>query len=75
MFFCPLLASWASTGKDAGGAPQLKAARWFSFDDLKKFTRNFSEMNEIGSGGYGKVKCFVLLSNNVRCFKNLVSVG
>ncbi|MQL99849.1 hypothetical protein Taro_032580 [Colocasia esculenta] len=48
-------ASWAPAGKDSGGAPQLKGARWFSFDDLKKSTNSFSEANEIGSGGYGKV--------------------
>ncbi|XXG86028.1 hypothetical protein AAC387_Pa11g1012 [Persea americana] len=48
-------ASWAPTGKDSGGAPQLKGARWFSHDELRKSTSNFSESNEIGSGGYGKV--------------------
>ncbi|XP_061354088.1 leucine-rich repeat receptor protein kinase HPCA1 [Gastrolobium bilobum] len=48
-------ASWAPSGKDSGGAPQLKGARWFSYDDLKKCTSNFSESNEIGFGGYGKV--------------------
>ncbi|KAI7725405.1 hypothetical protein M8C21_018595, partial [Ambrosia artemisiifolia] len=48
-------ASWASTGKDGGGAPQLKGARWFSYDELKKSTNNFSVANQIGSGGYGKV--------------------
>ncbi|KAK9052571.1 hypothetical protein SSX86_029200 [Deinandra increscens subsp. villosa] len=48
-------ASWASSGKDGGGAPQLKGARWFSYDELKKSTSNFSEANQIGSGGYGKV--------------------
>ncbi|KAJ0027496.1 hypothetical protein Pint_36262 [Pistacia integerrima] len=47
-------ASWAPSGKDSGGAPQLKGARWFSYDELKKCTSNFSESNEIGSGGYGK---------------------
>lgn len=50
------LASWAPRGSDSGGAPQLKGARWFSYDELKKSTSNFSEMNEIGSGGYGKVR-------------------
>ncbi|PKA54581.1 putative leucine-rich repeat receptor-like protein kinase [Apostasia shenzhenica] len=35
-------------------APQLKGARWFSFDELKKCTNNFSQANEIGIGGYGK---------------------
>lgn len=50
---CP--ASWAPSGNDSEGAPQLKGARWFSYDELKKYTGNFSERNEIGSGGYGKV--------------------
>ncbi|KAK7250658.1 hypothetical protein RIF29_33224 [Crotalaria pallida] len=48
-------ASWAPSGKDSGGAPQLKGARWFSYDELKKYTSNFSQRNEIGFGGYGKV--------------------
>ncbi|XP_024992445.1 probable leucine-rich repeat receptor-like protein kinase At5g49770 [Cynara cardunculus var. scolymus] len=47
--------SWAPSAKDSGGAPQLKGARWFSYDELKKSTSNFSEINQIGSGGYGKV--------------------
>ncbi|MCL7048471.1 hypothetical protein MKW94_029437, partial [Papaver nudicaule] len=47
-------ASWAPSGKDSGGAPILKGARWFSYDELKKCTNNFSDTNEIGSGGYGK---------------------
>ncbi|KAK3419482.1 hypothetical protein EUGRSUZ_G00039 [Eucalyptus grandis] len=34
---------------------QLRGARWFSLEELKKHTNNFSEANEIGSGGYGKV--------------------
>lgn len=48
-------ASWTTGGKETGGAPQLKGARWFSYDELKKCTNNFSESNQIGSGGYGKV--------------------
>ncbi|KAE8731855.1 putative leucine-rich repeat receptor-like protein kinase [Hibiscus syriacus] len=48
-------ASWASSGKDSGGAPQLKGARRFSYDELKKCTNNFSHSNELGYGGYGKV--------------------
>ncbi|KAL2333940.1 hypothetical protein Fmac_015153 [Flemingia macrophylla] len=48
-------ASWGPSGKDSGGAPQLKGARWFSYDDLKKCTNNFSDSHEIGCGGYGKV--------------------
>ncbi|KAK1271094.1 putative leucine-rich repeat receptor-like protein kinase [Acorus gramineus] len=47
--------SWAPSGKETEGAPQLKGARWFSYDELKKCTNNFSDSNEIGSGGYGKV--------------------
>ncbi|KAK4745119.1 hypothetical protein SAY87_011431 [Trapa incisa] len=45
---------WDST-ENSGGIPQLKGARWFSFDELRKITNNFSESNDIGSGGYGKV--------------------
>ncbi|KAF7825029.1 putative leucine-rich repeat receptor-like protein kinase [Senna tora] len=47
--------SWTPSGKDSGGAPQLKGARWFSYDELKKCTSNFSDSNELGFGGYGKV--------------------
>ncbi|KAM3714955.1 hypothetical protein ACJW31_01G372100 [Castanea mollissima] len=39
----------------SGGVPQLKGARCFSFEELKKHTNKFSEENSIGSGGYGKV--------------------
>ncbi|XP_047316391.1 leucine-rich repeat receptor protein kinase HPCA1 [Impatiens glandulifera] len=53
--FSKPFASWAPSGKDSGGAPQLKGARWFSYDEVKKITNNFSGSNEIGSGGYGKV--------------------
>nr|XP_023920892.1 probable leucine-rich repeat receptor-like protein kinase At5g49770 isoform X1 [Quercus suber] len=38
-----------------GSAPQLQAAKRFSFEELKKYTNSFSEANSIGSGGYGKV--------------------
>ncbi|XP_047172557.1 leucine-rich repeat receptor protein kinase HPCA1 [Vigna umbellata] len=62
-------ASWAPTGKDSGGAPQLKGARWFSYDDLKKCTSNFSENNEIGSGGYGKVYKGVLPDGKIVAIK------
>ncbi|GAB4832453.1 hypothetical protein Ancab_006472 [Ancistrocladus abbreviatus] len=48
-------ASWATSGTDGGSAPQLKGARWFTFDELRNCTDNFSETNLIGSGGYGKV--------------------
>ncbi|KAM3352108.1 hypothetical protein ACQJBY_023784 [Aegilops geniculata] len=48
-------ASWGAGGKDNGDVPQLKGARYFVFDELKKCTNNFSDTHEIGSGGYGKV--------------------
>ncbi|TVU51398.1 hypothetical protein EJB05_02827 [Eragrostis curvula] len=34
--------------------PQLRGARTFTFEELKKITNNFSEANDIGNGGYGK---------------------
>ncbi|XP_035546888.1 probable leucine-rich repeat receptor-like protein kinase At5g49770 [Juglans regia] len=49
-------ATWKSSGNDrSGAAPQLKGARLFSYDELRKCTNNFAERNEIGSGAYGKV--------------------
>ncbi|KAL5991441.1 hypothetical protein ACLOJK_012350 [Asimina triloba] len=62
-------ASWAPSGKDSGAAPQLKGARWFSYQELKKSTNNFSEMNEIGSGGYGKVYKGTLPDNQMVAIK------
>ncbi|KAL4204739.1 hypothetical protein AMTRI_Chr01g111360 [Amborella trichopoda] len=62
-------ASWAPSGKDSGGAPQLKGARWFSYDELKKCTNNFSENNETGSGGYGKVYRGILPSGQMVAIK------
>ncbi|XP_042493199.1 leucine-rich repeat receptor protein kinase HPCA1-like [Macadamia integrifolia] len=47
-------ASW-DPSKSSGSIPQLKGARWFSFEELKKCTCDFSEASEIGEGGYGKV--------------------
>ncbi|KAJ1691854.1 hypothetical protein LUZ63_016009 [Rhynchospora breviuscula] len=48
-------ASWGSGGEDNGTAPQLKGTRCFTFEELKKCSGYFSENNEIGQGGYGKV--------------------
>ncbi|KAK4605530.1 hypothetical protein RGQ29_013546 [Quercus rubra] len=45
---------WDPNG-GSGSIPQLKGARCFSFEELKKYTNKFSEENSIGSGGYGKV--------------------
>ncbi|XP_012573816.1 leucine-rich repeat receptor protein kinase HPCA1-like isoform X2 [Cicer arietinum] len=62
-------ASWAPSGKDSGGAPQLKGARWFSYDELKKGTNNFSGSNELGFGGYGKVYKGVLRDGKIVAIK------
>ncbi|KAJ1420954.1 Serine-threonine/tyrosine-protein kinase, catalytic domain [Sesbania bispinosa] len=35
--------------------PQLKGARRFTFEEMQNYTKNFSQVNNIGSGGYGKV--------------------
>ncbi|KAI7731043.1 hypothetical protein M8C21_019932, partial [Ambrosia artemisiifolia] len=47
-------AQWDSTGA-SGGVPQLKGARSFTFEELKKYTNNFSEDSLLGAGGYGNV--------------------
>eukprot|EP00253_Pinus_taeda_P001446 PITA_01446 len=52
-------ASWGKgSRRESGNAPKLKGARFFSFQELKMATNNFSKDNEIGSGGYGKVRKF-----------------
>ncbi|KAK6945670.1 Leucine-rich repeat-containing N-terminal, plant-type [Dillenia turbinata] len=47
-------ASW-DPNKGAGGVPEIKGVRSFSFQELKKYANNFDEANSIGLGGYGKV--------------------
>ncbi|GMN33287.1 hypothetical protein TIFTF001_004074 [Ficus carica] len=47
-------AQWGAS-ESHGKIPQLKGARLFSFKEVQKYTNNFSEANEIGCGGYGKV--------------------
>ncbi|KAH0890265.1 hypothetical protein HID58_052694 [Brassica napus] len=47
-------AKW-STSKSSIDAPQLMGAKSFTFEELKKCTENFSEANDVGGGGYGKV--------------------
>ncbi|KAI4296124.1 hypothetical protein L6164_036108 [Bauhinia variegata] len=42
-------------GHSNSSIPQLKGARRFSFEEIQKYTKKFSEANDIGSGGYGKV--------------------
>ncbi|XP_019095888.1 PREDICTED: probable leucine-rich repeat receptor-like protein kinase At5g49770 isoform X1 [Camelina sativa] len=47
-------AKW-DTSKSSIGAPQLMGAKAYTFEELKKCTDNFSEANDVGGGGYGKV--------------------
>uniref|UniRef100_A0A0D9XXT6 non-specific serine/threonine protein kinase n=1 Tax=Leersia perrieri TaxID=77586 RepID=A0A0D9XXT6_9ORYZ len=49
------VSSWDIKSTSTSTAPQVRGARMFSFDELKKITNNFSEANDIGTGGYGKV--------------------
>jgi hypothetical protein len=55
LFSCHTNAAHWDPNNGSGGIPQLKGARSFSFEELKKYTNKFSEANSIGSGGYGKV--------------------
>ncbi|KAE9594958.1 hypothetical protein Lal_00041274 [Lupinus albus] len=61
-------ANWEQN-KDNGIAPQLKGARWFSFDELRRYANNFAEANTIGSGGYGQVYQGVLPSGELVAIK------
>ncbi|EPS61254.1 hypothetical protein M569_13543, partial [Genlisea aurea] len=47
-------ASW-DPNSNSGGVPQLKGAKCFSFEELRRYSNNFSEANNVGRGGYGKV--------------------
>uniref|UniRef100_A0A0E0JQ96 non-specific serine/threonine protein kinase n=1 Tax=Oryza punctata TaxID=4537 RepID=A0A0E0JQ96_ORYPU len=62
-------ASWGQGGKDNGDVPQLKGARYFAFEELKRCTNNFSEAQEIGSGGYGKVYKGMLANGQMAAIK------
>ena len=37
------------------GATELKAATKYKYSDLKAATKNFSEKNKLGEGGFGAV--------------------
>ncbi|CAB4277950.1 unnamed protein product [Prunus armeniaca] len=39
----------------SASAPRLKGATLFSFEELQKYTNGFSEANDVGAGGYGKL--------------------
>ncbi|KAM5585360.1 leucine-rich repeat receptor protein kinase HPCA1-like [Rosa sericea] len=59
------LQAWISNSS----LPQLKGARLFSFKELKDCTNSFSEANDIGSGGYGKVYQGVLPTGEMVAIK------
>ncbi|XP_057249528.1 leucine-rich repeat receptor protein kinase HPCA1 [Beta vulgaris subsp. vulgaris] len=60
--------SWDTQGT-GGDVPQLKGARFFTFQELQKCTNNFSETNNIGSGGYGKVYKGTLVDGQIIAIK------
>ncbi|PWA79139.1 leucine-rich repeat protein kinase family protein [Artemisia annua] len=47
-------ALWDATN-GSGAIPQLKGVKAFTFAEVSKYTNNFSETNNIGTGGYGMV--------------------
>ncbi|GAB4848585.1 hypothetical protein Ancab_003291 [Ancistrocladus abbreviatus] len=49
--------------------PQLKEARSFSLEEIKKCTNNFSEANNIGAGGYGKVYKGIIADGQIVAIK------
>ncbi|KAL0845258.1 hypothetical protein Bca101_018504 [Brassica carinata] len=61
-------AKW-NTSKSSIGAPQLMGAKAFTFEELKKCTDNFSEANDVGGGGYGKVYRGILPSGQIIAIK------
>ncbi|TQD91102.1 hypothetical protein C1H46_023277 [Malus baccata] len=40
--------------RSSASSPDLKGARLFSFEELRKYSNGFSDANDVGSGGYGK---------------------
>ncbi|CAN6979784.1 unnamed protein product [Brassica oleracea var. botrytis] len=61
-------AKW-NTSKSSINAPQLMGAKAFTFEELKKCTENFSEANDVGGGGYGKVYRGILPSGQLIAIK------
>ncbi|CAA0840062.1 Leucine-rich repeat protein kinase family protein [Striga hermonthica] len=61
-------AAW-DPNTNSGGVPQLKGAKCFLFEELKQSTNNFSEANDIGEGGYGKVYRGILSNGKLVAIK------
>lgn len=58
-----------------GAAPKIQGAKFFTFSEIRKATDNFSNSNEIGVGGYGKVLkvciCYIIciyISSHTICY-------
>ncbi|CAM0942814.1 unnamed protein product [Alopecurus aequalis] len=62
------LVSW-DVKSTSTSVPQLRSAQMFTFEELKKITDNFSEANDIGKGGFGKVKRGTLSSGQMVAIK------
>ncbi|KAH9620975.1 hypothetical protein KSS87_023896 [Heliosperma pusillum] len=60
--------AWDSQGA-YGDIPQLKGAKFFTFEELRKCTNNFSEYNCVGAGGYGKVYKGILDNGQIVAIK------
>ncbi|WCJ26086.1 Leucine-rich repeat protein kinase family protein [Euphorbia peplus] len=62
-------ANWDSSKNQGAQVPQLKGTRSYSFDEIKKYTNNFSDANDVGSGGYGKVYRGILANGQLIAIK------
>ncbi|BBH02092.1 Leucine-rich repeat protein kinase family protein, partial [Prunus dulcis] len=72
---CPFITQKKQTWNSNISGPQLKGARLFSFEELMKYTNCFSEANDIGSGGYGKVIIKVFINCNEQKHNQHVYLG
>ncbi|KAG4923491.1 hypothetical protein JHK87_049031 [Glycine soja] len=55
------------------GATELKAATKYKYSDLKVATKNFSEKNKLGEGGFGAVYKGTMKNGKVVAVKKLIS--